>query len=85
MKCEWFNPKEQTPAIYGLYLVIVPYKGILSRKYDFEVAFFDENDTWWGNKTAYINDEVLAWTELPKLPVWLGEDYGVELKGRKIY
>lgn len=68
---DWYNPKEQLPAIYGNYLVIHKYNGILSREYDFEVVFYDDSGIWWGNKVSYTTEDILAWCELPALPDYL--------------
>ena len=70
---DWFNPQEQVPAIYGLYLVIHKYNGVLSRKYDYEVVFYDDNGVWWGDKVSYLTDDIFAWCELPALPKYLEE------------
>lgn len=70
----WFNTKEHLPGIYGNYLIVVEYHGALSRKYDYEVAFYDDTDTWYGSSNLYTNDEVLAWQELPTLPSYLDQE-----------
>lgn len=71
---DWYDPRKQLPAIYGEYLIIRRYAGILSRQYAFEVVFYDDVNTWWGNEDSYSNEEVLAWCELPTLPQFLEDN-----------
>ena len=68
---DWYDSNKQLPAIYGEYLIIHKYTGVLSKKYSLEVVFYDDNGTWWGNKSSYSSKEVLAWCELPPLPSFL--------------
>ena len=70
----WFNTQEQLPGLYGNYLIIIKYQGALSRDYDYEVAFYDDSDTWYGNSDSYSNEEVLAWRDLPTLPSFLSKE-----------
>lgn len=74
LEWDWYDPRKQLPAIYGEYLIIRRYTGILSRKYTFEVVFYDDMNTWWGNENSYSNEEVFAWCELPTLPQFLEDN-----------